>query len=259
MTDTVWLRIDHLLSGNALLVAFAVVGLVMWLSNFLSAKLTAGRIHGSAIAIVLGLALAYWGGLASGGHKGVADIPMLSGIGLMGGAMLRDFAIVATAFEVDIDRAKRAGLIGSIALVLGTVLPFAFGAAVAWAFGYRDAVSISTIGAGAVTYIVGPVTGAALGANSAIIALSIATGVVKAILVMILTPLIAPLIKLDNPRTAMVFGGMMGTVSGVTAGLAATDRRLVPYGALTATFHTGLGCLLAPSLLYFIVRALVGS
>ena len=44
----------------------------------------------------------------------------------------------------------------------------------------------------------------------------------------------------------------------VTAGLAATDRRLVPYGALTATFHTGLGCLMGPSILYFCVRALVG-
>jgi len=32
----------------------------------------------------------------------------------------------------------------------------------------------------------------------------------------------------------------------------------VPYGALTATFHTGLGCLLGPSLLFFCVRALVG-
>jgi malonate transporter MadM subunit len=63
---------------------------------------------------------------------------------------------------------------------------------------------------------------------------------------------------LDNPRSAMVFGGLAGTVSGVTAGLAATDRRLVPYGALTATFHTGLGCLLGPSLLYFIVRGIVG-
>ena len=30
----------------------------------------------------------------------------------------------------------------------------------------------------------------------------------------------------------MVFGGLAGTVSGVSAGLAATDRRLVPYGAL---------------------------
>ncbi len=33
----------------------------------------------------------------------------------------------------------------------------------------------------------------------------------------------------------------------MSAGLAATDRRLVPYGALIATFHTGVGCLLGPS------------
>ena len=50
----------------------------------------------------------------------------------------------------------------------------------------------------------------------------------------------------------------MGTVSGVAGGLAATDPKLVPYGALTATFHTGIGCLVGPSLLFLIVRALVG-
>jgi len=250
-------RLSHLLEANSLLVAFAVVGIVMWFSNMISSRLTRGRIHGSAIAIIIGLLLAYWGGLTTGGHKGLSDVPVLSGIGLMGGAMLRDFAIVATACEVDIERAKRAGLVGTIALVLGTVLPFIFGACLAWAFGFRDAVSISTIGAGAVTYIVGPVTGAALGAAPVIVTLSIAIGVVKAILVMIATPMAARFISLDNPRTAMVFGGMMGTVSGVTAGLAATDRRLVPYGALTATFHTGLGCLLAPSILYFTVLAVI--
>jgi hypothetical protein len=43
----------------------------------------------------------------------------------------------------------------------------------------------------------------------------------------------------------------------VAGGLAATDPRLVPYGAMTATFYTGVGCLLAPSVLYFVVRALV--
>ena len=252
-------RLGHLLNNNALLVAFATVGMIMWLANFVSAKLTAGRIHGSAIAIIIGLALAFWGGISSGGHNGLADIPLFSGIGLMGGSMLRDFAIVATACEVDVERAKRAGAIGLLALILGTVFPFLFGAALAWRFGYRDAVSMSTIGAGAVTYIVGPVTGAALGASSAVMALSIATGVIKAILVMIFTPMMARVIRLDNPRAAMIFGGMMGTVSGVSAGLAATDRRLVPYGALTATFHTGLGCLLAPSLLYFLVRAVIGS
>ncbi len=78
-------------------------------------------------------------------------------------------------------------------------------------------------------------------------------------LVMIGTPFVAGMIGLNNPRTAMVFGGLMGTVSGVSAGLAATDRRLVPYGALTATFHTGFGCLVAPSIFYLIVRLIVGN
>ena len=50
---------------------------------------------------------------------------------------------------------------------------------------------------------------------------------------------------------------MKANVGGV--GLAATDPRLVPYGALTATFHTGLGCLVAPSVLYLAVRALMGG
>jgi malonate transporter MadM subunit len=251
--------IAHTLEANALLTAFAFVGLLMGLSAAASRYLTFGRVHGSAIAIVIGLALAYAGGLATGGKNGLADIPMLAGIGLMGGAMLRDFAIVATAFEVDVDKARQAGLIGAVALGLGTILPFIVGVAVAWGFGYRDAVSLTTIGAGAITYIVGPVTGAALGAESAVMALSIATGVFKAVLVMIGTPLVARLIGLNNPRTAMVFGGLMGTVSGVSGGLAATDRRLVPYGALTATFHTGVGCLVAPSVLFLAVRALVGS
>lgn len=251
--------IVKVLTENGLLTAFAIVGIVMWLSNLVSAKLTAGRVHGSAIAILIGLVLAYSGGIATGGHKGLADIPMMSGIGLMGGAMLRDFAIVATACEVDVKEARKAGVIGIVALLLGNVLPFSLGALIAASLGYTDAVSMTTIGAGAVTYIVGPVTGAAIGATSSVIALSIATGVLKAVMVMVGTPFVAKFIGLDNPRSAMVFGGLMGTVSGVSGGLAATDRRLVPYGALTATFHTGLGCLLAPSILYLMVRAVVGG
>jgi len=251
--------ISHTLSANGLLTAFALVGAIMWLSNLISRYLTFGRIHGSAIGILIGLALAFWAGLVTGGQKGLADVPVLAGIGLMGGAMLRDFAIVATAFEVDVAQVRRAGLIGVVAIGLGTLLPFLVGVSTAVAFGYRDAVSLTTIGAGAITYIVGPVTGAALGASSTIMALSIATGVLKAILVMIGTPLVARAIGLNNPRSAMVFGGLMGTVSGVSGGLAATDRRLVPYGSLTATFHTGIGCLLAPSILYLAVRALTQS
>ena len=243
---------------NGLVTAFAVVGLVMLVSMQISRHLTMGRVHGSAIAIVIGLVLAYWGGISTGGHKGLADLSLFGGIGLMGGAMLRDFAIVATAFEVQATEARKAGLIGVVALLLGTVLPFVVGASVAWSMGYSDAVSMTTIGAGAVTYIVGPVTGAAIGASSDVMALSIATGLVKAIMVMIGTPIAARFLGLKTPRSAMVFGGLAGTVSGVSAGLAATDRKLVPYGALVATFHTGLGCLMGPSILYFAVKALVG-
>ena len=243
---------------NGLVTAFAVVGVVMLLSMQLSKRLTMGRVHGSAIAIVIGLALAYWGGVRTGGHKGLADLSLFGGIGLMGGAMLRDFAIVATAFEVQATEARKAGMIGAVALLLGTLLPFIVGASVAWSMGYSDAVSMTTIGAGAVTYIVGPVTGAAIGASSDVMALSIATGLVKAIIVMVGTPIAAKFLGLKTPRSAMVFGGLAGTVSGVSAGLAATDRKLVPYGALVATFHTGLGCLLGPSLLFFATKALVG-
>jgi len=251
--------VARILENNALLTAFAVVGLIMVVAQAASRILTFGRVHSSAIAIIIGLALAFAGGWATGGKNGIADIPLLAGFGLLGGSMLRDFAIVATAFEVDVVRARQAGPIGALALALGTVLPFIVGAVLAVAFGYRDPIQVATIGAGAITYIVGPVTGAALGADSAVIALSIAIGVLKAVLVMIGTPLVARFVGLDNPRTAMVFGGLMGTVSGVSAGLAATDRRLVPYGALTATFHTGLGCLVAPSILFLVTRAVMGG
>jgi malonate transporter MadM subunit len=117
---------------------------------------------------------------------------------------------------------------------------------------------MTTIGAGAATYIVGPVTGSAIGASSDVIALSIAAGLVKSMMVMTGTPFVAKAIGLDNAKSAMIFGGLMGTTSGVAGGLAATDKRLVPYGAMTATFYTGLGCLLGPSVFYFAVRALVG-
>ena len=250
--------LEKAVAHNGLVTAFALVGAVVLLAGQISRRLTLGRVHGSAIAIVIGLALAWWGGKLTGGHKGLADVSLFAGVGLMGGAMFRDFAIVATAFEVQAAEARKAGLVGAVSLLLGTVLPFVVGAMVARAFGYDDAVSMTTIGAGAVTYIVGPVTGAAIGASSDVMALSIATGLVKAIIVMVGTPIAARFLRLKTPRSAMVFGGLAGTVSGVSAGLAATDRKLVPYGALVATFHTGLGCLMGPSLLFFAVKALVG-
>jgi malonate transporter MadM subunit len=244
--------------ANSLLVAFTAVGLIVWCSYALSDRLTGGRLHGSAVAVALGLVLAYVGGIVTGGDAGLADVALLAGIGVLGGAMFRDFAIVATAFGARLEDMRGAGLVGAASVVLGVVLSFAIGGLAAVAFGYHDAVSISTIGGGAATYIVGPVTGAALGAGSDVVAISVAAGLVKAILVMIGTPLVARHIGLDNPQSAMIYGGVMGTTSGVAAGLAATDPRLVPYGAMTATFYTGVGCLLAPSVLFLIVRALAG-
>jgi malonate transporter MadM subunit len=242
---------------NNLLVAFAVVGITVWISYLISNKLTRGRIHGSAIAIVLGLVAAYFGGLFTGGKTGVADIPLLAGVGLMGGGMLRDFTIVATAFGVKFEELKKTGIAGVISIFLGVIVSFIIGAVMAVLFGYTDPISITTIGAGAVSYIVGPVTGAAIGASSEVVAMSVAAGLVRSVLVMVGTPMVAKYIGLNNPQTAMVYGGLMGTTSGVAGGLAATDPKLVPYGAMTATFYTGVGCLLAPSVLYLLVRAIL--
>ncbi|WP_313306083.1 malonate transporter subunit MadM [Stutzerimonas balearica] len=245
-------------TGYGMISGFAIIGATMWLSYWLSDKLTKGRLHGSAVAILIGLLLSYIGGVVTGGQKGLVDIALFSGIGLLGGAMLRDFAIVATGFGVSVEELKRAGMVGVLALFVGVFSSFIAGVAVAIAFGYTDAVSLTTIGTGAVTYIVGPVTGAAIGASSEVMALSIAAGLVKAILVMVATPFVAPLIGLNNPRSAVIFGGLIGTSSGVAGGLAATDPKLVPYGCLTAAFYTALGCLLGPSLLFFVMRGLLG-
>lgn len=246
--------IEDILIKYSLATAFAVVGITVWISYLLSARLTRGRVHGSAIAIFLGLVMAYFGGVSTSGDKGVADLPVLAGMGVMGGAMLRDLAIIATAMGVKLDELRKVGLCGVVSLFAGVFVSFFIGACVAYAFGYRDAISMTTIGGGAATYIVGPITGAAIGASHEIIALSVAAGLVKSILVMILTPFVAKWIGLDNPRSALVFGGLMGTTSGVAGGLAATDPKLVPYGAMTATFYTGLGCLLGPSVIFFVIR-----
>ncbi len=246
--------LQDVLAGYSLLTAFVVVGAVTWGAWHLSARLTRGRLHWSSIAVFAGLVMAYAGGCATGGERGVADLPVLAGMGILGGAMLRDLAIVATTFGVRLQDFRGMEVISAVSLLTGVFVSFFAGAGVAYAFGYRDAVSMATIGGGAATYIVGPVTGSALGASSEVMALSVAAGLVKAILVMTATPFAARFIGLDNPRAAMVFGGLMGTTAGVVAGLAATDAKLVPYGAMTAALYTGLGCLLGPSVVYFALR-----
>ncbi|MDO5302053.1 MAG: malonate transporter subunit MadM [Tissierellia bacterium] len=239
--------------SNPLVVAFVVVAVIMLLSNGL-AKLIHQKRMASAIAIIIGLILAYVGGRITGGEKGISDVALFSGMGLLGGSMFRDFAIISTAYGADLKNLKSAGLVGVVGLLAGIFSALVIGALVAFAFGYRDPVDMATIAGGTMTFVVGPVTGTALGASSEVIALSIAAGVVKSILIMILTPLMAKMIHLDNPTSAMVYGGLMGTTSGVAGGLAATDPDLVPYGAMTATFYTGLGSLLCPSVGYFLLN-----
>lgn len=243
---------DKIINGNGLIIAFLFVGVIM-LVSYAAARSIQNKIPGAAIAVVIGLALAFLGD-----EDGIADIPLFAGMAILGGSMLRDFSVVATAMGAEIEKMKQAGLAGGIALLVGVTLSFFIGAAFAYGLGYTDPESMATIGAGACTYIVGPVTGTALGASSEVIAISIATGVVKTIVTTIGTPLVAKAIKLDNPHSAVVFGGLAGTTSGVAAGLAATDPRLVPYGAMSATFYTGIGTLLCPSIFYIILVALVG-
>jgi len=245
--------VQNIIAKNGLVFAFLCVGLLMLLSFWISKYFLRNYIPSVAIAIIIALALALFGD-----EKGLGDVTIFAGLSLLGGSMLRDFAVVATAMNADLAKIKSAGLAGVVSLIVGVAFSFFVGALLAFAFGYSDIISITTIGAGACTYIVGPVTGSALGASSEVIAISIATGVIKAICVTILTPLLARRIGLDNPNSAMVFGGLMGTTSGVAAGLAATDVKLVPYGAMTATFYTGLGCLLCPSLFYLVLVSLFG-
>lgn len=248
--------VDILLK-EGLLIAVITVALILLLSEWVSAQFTGKKIPGAAIAIFTGLAVAYVGGFAADGTKGIADIGLFSGFAILGGSTLRDFTIVATAVGARFSEMKKAGVSGLISLVVGVTVSFFVGALLAAMLGYGDAKSMTTIGAGACTFIVGPVTGSAIGASSDVIALSIAAGVIKSVVVTIATPPVARYIGLDNPQAAMVYGGLIGTTSGVAAGLAATDPKLVPYGAITATFYTGLGCLLCPSVFYLILQNLV--
>jgi len=243
--------VNNVIGKNGLIFAFLFVGIIMLLSFWISKNITRKKIPAVAIAIIIGLALAFLGD-----KKGISDITIFAGVALLGGSMLRDFAIVATAMGADLYKIKQAGLAGTIALFVGIFVSFFVGALVAISFGYSDAESIATIGAGACTYIVGPVTGSALGASSKVIAISVATGIIKTVFLTITTPIIAHKIQLNSPHSAMVFGGLLGTTSGVIAGLAATNEKLVPYGALTATFYTGLGCLLCPSVFYLSLKLL---
>ncbi len=246
--------IKNIFINNAFVMSFLFIALGVFVSSVISKYIFKGKLPSSAVAIIVGLIAAYIGGIITGGSNGIADIDVFTGIGILGGSSLRDFAIISTAYGASLSELKRSGLIGAVSLIVGVSFAFVLGTVFAVMFGYTDPVEVTTIAAGTVTFITGAVTGSAVGASSDIIALAIAIGVVKSIVVMIATPLLAKAMRLDNFRSAMVYGGIMGTTSGVSAGLAATDQKLVPYGAMTATFFTGLACLLCPTVFYGLVN-----
>ena len=105
--------------------------------------------------------------------------------------MMRDFSIVGTAMGASFSEIKKTGFIGLLCLVIGTVVAFFVGGTIGYFMGYTDAKSFATIGGGACTFIVGPITGGAVGASSEVIAISIAIGVIKSIVVTISTPFVA--------------------------------------------------------------------
>ena len=247
-------NLSNFLGAGGIVTAFLFSGVIILISEFISKKITKGRIHPSAIAIFFGLVLAYVGGVIAGGEKGLGDVAAFSGLGILGGAALRDFAIIAASCGANLKEVKKCGLACPISLVAGVTCGYVVGAIVAVCFGFRDVVDITTIAAGAVTFVVGPITGTALGAASEVIALSVTVGLVKTIFIMIFTPIIAKHIGLTTPKMAMIYGGLVGSTSGISAGLAATDATLVPYGTMVATFYSGLGCLLCPSVLYGITN-----
>lgn len=212
---------------NGLVLSFLAVGFIMLVTQFVSQKILRDKIPGVALAIALGLILASFGGKA-----GIADIPLFSGMALLGGTMLRDFAIVSTAYGASMDEIKKAGWVGVVSLFVGVFFNFIVGVTCAIFFGYSDPAEIATLASGTCTFIVGPITGNAVGASSEIITLSIAAGVMKVLIVSVVTPLFKQLIGIETKTSAMVFGGVMGTVSGVSAALASINPKLVPYGAL---------------------------
>ncbi len=79
--------VKTVIGENGLIFAFLFVGIIMLLSFWISKNVTQKRIPAVAIAIIIGLALAFLGG-----KKGVADIPIFAGMAVLGGAMFRDFA-----------------------------------------------------------------------------------------------------------------------------------------------------------------------
>ena len=104
--------IIKLLDKNGLVFAFLLVSTIMYASYYIGKKLTNNKIPGAAIAISVGLLIAYFGG-----EKGVASIPAFSGMAILGGSMLRDFSIVSTAMGASFTEIKKTGFNNEIAII----------------------------------------------------------------------------------------------------------------------------------------------
>ena len=123
-------ELTGILDKNGLIFAFLLVGFIMYLSYFISKRFTKHTIPGAAIAISVGLIIAYFGG-----EKGVASVPAFSGMAILGGSMMRDFSIVGTAMGASFSEIKKTGLVGLLCLVLGTVLAFFIGGTIGFLMG----------------------------------------------------------------------------------------------------------------------------
>ena len=60
-------NLSNFLGTGSIVTGFLFSGVIILLSDFISKKLTKGRLHPSAIAIFFGLILAYVGGAITGG------------------------------------------------------------------------------------------------------------------------------------------------------------------------------------------------
>jgi len=245
-----------LIGENGLVWAFLIIAVTLGAGMAINKKLIKGKLTSFMVSMLIALVASGIAGAVTGGSKGFASIPLFAGLAFMGGNMLRDWCVVATAYGAKIAEIKKGGATAVIALIIGVLWSFLIGVLLALAFGFRTPVDLTTIGAGAVTFIVGAITGEGLGASSEVIAISVAAGVTKSITAMIIIPIMGRALHWKTPQQAMVIGAMAGTTSGTMAGLTALDPSLVPYGAMTATFYTGLGCLLCPSVGYLIMCAI---
>lgn len=146
-------------------------------------------------------------------------------------------------FGVSFSEVKKMGISGIMVLFFGVFYFFVIGVIIVFCFGYRDFVVLIIIGGGVVIYIVGLVSGIVIGVFFDIIVLSIVVGLIKFILVMILILIFVKKIKLNNFCIVMIYGGVMGMMSGVVVGLVVIDVKFVFYGVMIVIFYIGFGCL----------------